>query len=77
MNNKETKRKPIQSIRCPRGAATYSVYVCDNCGAEVKEPTLITKKDGTYAYCIECTKKLYPNYRNVFIKSNSINPFAS
>ena len=43
-------------------------YKCDNCGKVFehdKEGSLIYKNTGEYAYCGECLKKLYPNYRRI------------
>lgn len=42
-------------------------YVCDNCGKEFmqEEGTLMYKKDGEFAYCKDCLKELYPNYRHI------------
>ena len=43
-------------------------YVCDECGTrfETDKGTKISKgQKGDYAYCDECMKKLYPNYRKI------------
>ena len=40
-------------------------YVCDNCGTVYKEETgaLMYKAAGEFAYCSNCLKELYPNYK--------------
>lgn len=40
-------------------------YICDNCGKAYKEEegTLMYNMSGEYAYCKECLKLLYPNYK--------------
>lgn len=42
-------------------------YVCDHCGKPYpqEDGTLMYKKDGEYAYCKDCLKILYPNYRHI------------
>lgn len=45
-----------------------NIYLCDHCNREVKEVDInkISKgKDRNYAYCPECMKELYPNYKKV------------
>lgn len=43
-------------------------YVCDNCGKPFPESTggsLIYRHSGEFAYCLDCLKELYPNYRPI------------
>ena len=42
-------------------------YVCDNCGKTYKEEygALIYKHSGEFAYCKDCLKELYPNYKPI------------
>ena len=45
-----------------------NIYICDKCGKEVKEEEVMKSskgKDKNYAYCPECSKELYPNYKKV------------
>lgn len=45
-----------------------NIYICDRCGKEVKEADVMKSSGGknrNYAYCPECAKILYPNYRRV------------
>lgn len=45
-------------------------YTCDNCNTNFKEAIggkLMYNKDGEFAYCNECVKKLYLNYKPVFL----------
>lgn len=42
-------------------------YICDHCGKTYPEEkgSLIYKASGEYAYCVECLKELYPNYKPI------------
>lgn len=42
-------------------------YVCDHCGKEFpqEEGTLMYNRNGEFAYCKECLKELYPNYKHI------------
>lgn len=45
-----------------------NIYICDRCGKEVKEADVMKSsggKDKNYAYCPECAKILFPNYRRI------------
>ena len=57
-----------------RGNQNY--IVCDRCGKEVKEEDAMKSSSGkerNYAYCEECAKILYPNYRKI-VKSSQFSP---
>lgn len=46
-----------------------NIYVCDRCGKEVKEADVMKSFGGrnrAFAYCPECAKILYPNYRKTY-----------
>lgn len=42
-------------------------YVCDNCGTTYPEEkgALMYNAKGEYAYCSNCLKELYPNYKPI------------
>ena len=42
-------------------------YVCDNCGKVYKEEygSLMYSSKGEFAYCKDCLKELYPNYKPI------------
>lgn len=42
-------------------------YICDRCGQPYiqENGSLIYSKDGEFAYCRDCLKVLYPNYRPI------------
>lgn len=45
-----------------------NIYICDRCGKEVKDSDVMKINKGKnkdYAYCPECAKELYPNYKKV------------
>ena len=52
-----------------RGNNIY--HKCDECGELIlaDKTTKITKGSGEFAYCESCMKKLYPNYRKVYIQN--------
>ena len=60
------KLEPHQVTIIIRG--NENIYICDRCGKEVKENDVMKSssgKDRNYAYCPECTKILYPNYKKI------------
>lgn len=53
-----------------------TLYQCDQCGkwvAEGLETKIYKGRNQNYAYCPECTKELYPNYRKVVIQDLNAN----
>jgi rubrerythrin len=53
-------------------------YVCCKCDSYVHQSkgTIITTHEGDFAYCPDCLKKYYPNYKKVFIQGlNTQNKF--
>lgn len=42
-------------------------YLCNNCGKPYLQEngSLIYNKNGEFAYCKECLKQLYPNYKPI------------
>ena len=56
-----------------------NIYICDRCGKEVKEEDVMKSSGGrnrNFAYCPECAKILYPNYKRVS-KVAFINPIMN
>lgn len=49
-------------------------YTCDHCKKQYKKIniTLMYSAKGEYAYCSDCVKELYPNYKHKL--TNVINP---
>lgn len=70
MTQSDNTTNPINDLHSPKAfiRGNQSYFICDHCGKEVKaeEATKITRgKNKDYAYCPECTKELYPNYKKV------------
>lgn len=60
------KSEPHEITLIIRG--NENIYICDRCGKEVKEDDVMKSSGGknrNFAYCPECAKILYPNYRKV------------
>ena len=70
-NAKLNKKKETKHKATFTRVDNQNSYICDNCGKAYREDEgkLIYKREGEFAYCKECYKKLYPNMK--FIKLTS------
>lgn len=61
----ELKKKEAKHIPSSKVVDNKVFYICDNCSKEIAstETKRVFGRTGEYAYCLNCFKELYPEYK--------------